>query len=798
MGKHTSDVVLRHDVDSVAVEGHWIWDRDERPPEDLTCCLFRKRFAAAQLGAGPVLRISADSRYRAYLNGKLISRGPCRGTLEYYNYETVPLEGLLADDDNVLAVEVRWYGRHFPQAEIHRMPGLWAMLGGADNPARLLADETWRVFRTEAYAPDPIPAPRPVSSYCVVDPCEDVDFRQLPIGWTETDFEDGSWTAAYRVTEAYGRYQDLRTTHWFCELAPRTIPPLAEAPITPAGCHEYGAMTLAGDPRRLRSIEGELHAHTSECPAAFWAEPAEPLELPGAGTHYVILNMGQLVTAYPRLTVDAPGGTMVEFRYTEALSRDLVKGVRDDPAAGAVEGYFDTFTCRAGETVTEPFVWRTFRFIRIAIHHPDGPATLKRLETIYSAYPFEQAATFESPDPLHKQLWDISWRTARLCAHEHYEDCPYYEQLQYVSDTRLQALISYMVAGDFRLARQALRTWAQTRRADGVTKSRSPSNAAQLQVIPQFSLIWIGFLEDFYLYSGDADFAAALWPCVESVLAWFEPFDTDGFCADVPYWVFCDWSYPRSHRWCGSLGELNLRRIGALQAAARMADGLGKADRAECFRAKAAEAADAVRKHLWSEADGLFCDEPDGTIIGEHPSLLAILHDVVSRDEAMAIIDRLASRDDLARTTIYYSYYTFRTFEKLGLYDQVYRDRQYNWTDQIALHATTWFEKGGRARSDCHAWGAWIMCDLLTSVLGIRPASPGFATVRIAPHLMDVPWARGSMPTVRGAICVDLKREGEKIHAEVCLPEGVTGVFVARDGTEQTLTSGPNSVESTC
>ena len=73
----------------------------------------------------------------------------------------------------------------------------------------------------------------------------------------------------------------------------------------------------------------------------------------------------------------------------------------------------------------------------------------------FTAYPFEERAKFDSGDPDLDKIWDISWRTARDDAHETYMDTPYYEQLQYVGDTRIQALISYTVAGDDRLGRQA-------------------------------------------------------------------------------------------------------------------------------------------------------------------------------------------------------------------------------------------------------------------------------------------------------------------------------------------------------
>jgi hypothetical protein len=51
-------------------------------------------------------------------------------------------------------------------------------------------------------------------------------------------------------------------------------------------------------------------------------------------------------------------------------------------------------------------------------------------------------------DPELSKIFEIGWRTARLCAMETYMDCPYYEQLQYIGDARIQALISLFNSGD--------------------------------------------------------------------------------------------------------------------------------------------------------------------------------------------------------------------------------------------------------------------------------------------------------------------------------------------------------------
>jgi alpha-L-rhamnosidase len=87
--------------------------------------------------------------------------------------------------------------------------------------------------------------------------------------------------------------------------------------------------------------------------------------------------------------------------------------------------------------------WRAWRYLDLDIQTGSEPLTIESLRGEYTAYPFEERASFDSKDPDLNQIWNISWRTAQLDAHETYMDTPYWEQLQYVGDTRIQALISY-------------------------------------------------------------------------------------------------------------------------------------------------------------------------------------------------------------------------------------------------------------------------------------------------------------------------------------------------------------------
>ena len=781
MATHSNQVILAHPSDTVPLQGHWLWDTRDGGGDAGVTCLFRRKFTREEAGHRPLLRISADSRYRAFLNGTLISRGPSRGTPEFYHYETVDLADRLADGENVLAAEVRWYGRKFePRAEVHQTPGFWAMLGPAENPGKIVTDAAWRVRRSPTHRLISIPRNHPVSGwYHVIDPTEDTDFSRLPETWTRPGYDDADWTPVVVLEPAIGRYQ--AKSYYFVghELIGREIPPLEETPVSPGTVQQAGTIRPDRDPQSVREIQGTL------TPANLaWPDFSKPLHLPEAGTHYLIVNAGALTTGYPRLAITAPAGTLVEFRYAEALSQNFKKTVRDDPAC-TVEGYYDLFTCRKGRTVVEPFVWRTFRFLRIAVHHPAGPVTLEKLETIFTAYPFRQQATFESSDPLHRTLWDVSWHTARLCAHETYEDCPYYEQIQYELDTQLQSLVGYLVAGDFRLARQALRQFAASRRYDGIISCRAPAVAWEPTIIPNLAFVWIEYLEDYYRYSGDGSLVEELWDCLEGIFKWFDQFLRDGVLDDVPYWVFTDWTLPHGRHICGSTGELNLRRIGALGSASRLATALGRADRAAHFDRDLANAVSAVKKVFWSDPEKLFVDEPDGTLVAEHASVLAVLYGLIEPAEGRQLLDRLAKRTDLAKMSISLAYFAFRAAQKIGYYEKIWSQRLHNWTDQLALHATTWFETREPSRSDCHGWGSWIMTDLLTAVLGIQPARPGFTEVRIAPNFLNLEWAHGTIPTVRGAIAVAWRREKNRVHYEIELPENTPGILVLPNGTEK-------------
>lgn len=134
-----------------------------------------------------------------------------------------------------------------------------------------------------------------------------------------------------------------------------------------------------------------------------------------------------------------------------------VKGDRTDDKNGHLLGVTDTYEVagcgKRGDTETyEPFWFRTFRFIRLEIVTAEEPLTIESFDYQETGYPLEVKTWVTTSDESMGDIWDISERTLRRCMHETYEDCPFYEQLQYAMDTRSQILYTYMISGDDRLA----------------------------------------------------------------------------------------------------------------------------------------------------------------------------------------------------------------------------------------------------------------------------------------------------------------------------------------------------------
>jgi alpha-L-rhamnosidase len=157
-----------------------------------------------------------------------------------------------------------------------------------------------------------------------------------------------------------------------------------------------------------------------------------------------------------------------------------------------------------------------------------------------------------------------------------------------------------------------------------------------------------------------------------------------------------------------------------------------------------------------------------------------------------AITCGVLSNATLTQSTYYFSYYQLEALRKAGLGDR-YVDQLAPWRGMLDLGLTTVPETPEPTRSDSHAWSAHPSYGLLATVLGVRPAEPGFKSVRIEPHLGALQRVDGRVPHPRGEIVVRLAMNKGGLRGEVTLPEGLKGVLEWR-GKEIALRPGRQDV----
>lgn len=88
----------------------WIWvPRWNEMKEAARIVQFRQTFTLGQAPDHCLINVSADTRYRLYVNGKSVCFGPAKSHLGEWNYESIDIAPFCTAGRNVIAVRVLRY-----------------------------------------------------------------------------------------------------------------------------------------------------------------------------------------------------------------------------------------------------------------------------------------------------------------------------------------------------------------------------------------------------------------------------------------------------------------------------------------------------------------------------------------------------------------------------------------------------------------------------------------------------------------------------------------------------------------
>lgn len=653
---------------------------------------FRRAFALEHAPGSAWLSITADSRYRLWVNGQLIARGPARCWPHAQSVDALDLAPRLQAGRNLLAVQVYQPGySHF--AYVHRgMAGLLAWLEVNGAPL-LVTDTSWRVRRNPAFNP----LVRRVSIYG--SGVEDRDLS-LDEAWPAPAYDDARW-AAPRVVAPAGGYPWL-------SLRPRDTPLLNEREQTLRLLEtRLGPAVAEADPHLSLRAGWPGAAPTALTPdAAGWFV----VDLPAGQAAYWLFDLGRDYHCQGWAEVEgAAGGETLLVSYAERIRAGQL--VLSDPATYCRLRLTDRFRLRAGAQTAETFALRGGRYL---LFHVSGPGRRRvRFHARVAEYPLAVTRPLAPADPALARIAAMCQATLTACLSDTCVDSVWRESSQWVGDALPQALSLAALTDDVRPLRRVLVMAAEGAYPDGVLPSVLPGEAHAYAIV-DYNFTWVELLALYHRLAGDAALLSALWPALVRLLERFQQdVAADGLIRSQPgRRLFLDWA-PLSRAEPSAV--YNLHYLLALQTAARLAANLGRAPEPWPARADALRAA--CRAAFWDGS--VWSDDPAGATFSQLAAALAVLTGAAEPQEAPALLDAIAARslDDsdepaagrMVLASPFMHHYLFEALRAAGRGDAVVEIIRRRWSRWVmAGSPTTWenwnvdFPDG----SQCHAFSA--------------------------------------------------------------------------------------------
>jgi hypothetical protein len=744
---------------------------------------FRKTFTLEEKPRSFAAAISADGRYVLYFNGHRIGRGPAKGDVHHQFYETYDLTPWVRAGENILAVRVVDYSpvRCYPPlmgapASVMTSHGGFAFDGRIEgtSPQRVVSDETWRVWTDESleFAPD-AEAPGGFVGYFEKWHAQDAE-----LGWQQLNYDHGKWAAA---TELYSTtlIEDVRDNASPYGLLPRVIKP----------CRE-------GEPQTFAHV---FLPGGGDAPPAMqeWAAGRGELVCRPGESVSCLLDAGRLETGFPQVKIRGGAGATVRITYAEALrlsanvdspfslhpegnlasvalgrfSEDIVWSF---DRRGTLGGLRDVILPDGRPIEFEPTHWRTFRYIQLEVTAGEKEIALSPLTYRFYAYPIDLQTTIDTTRDSDRKLWEISVRTLQLCCHETFEDCPYYEQLQYSGDSLITSRLLMYLTGDSAMTRQALHHFAWSITSEGVTCCRYPCTLLQV-VIPSWSLHWITMVHDYVLFTGDRALGQTFLPIIDLVLGWFRRHgDADGLPGKLPYWNCVDWT-PGWERgqppgWkTGVTCAIACQFVNALREVATLREWCAAGHSAE-LREEARKCAEAIDRRFWNDEAGCYRDAETETPASILANAWAICAGVVPKAKEARVAKHLSSWSP-ANASYFGMFWVFRARRLLG--QNEWWQHLAPWEKLLDTGLTTWPEDTSFWRSMCHAWSAHPIAEYIEGVLGLRIDAPGWNEVTLAPTLGALPQIDFRLCTPHGEMSGRVAKTDSGLRFDLTKPRGV-------------------------
>jgi len=410
-----------------------------------------------------------------------------------------------------------------------------------------------------------------------------------------------------------------------------------------------------------------------------------------------------------------------------------------------------------------------FRFVRIDHLDTDAALPLQAVKAVHIIRPLPYVGSFKCSDDRLNQIWDTGAYTVHLCMQDHVWDGIKRDRLVWIGDLHPEMRVISTLFGNHSIVEESL----------DYVRDRTPL-PQWMNGISSYSLWWILCQRDWWLWGGDRDYLAAQKPYLVGLLQQVRSrMDARG-CEKLDGHRFLEWPTSRDNTAIDA--GLQALVVLALDAGAQLCRVLGERDPA----AEAAAAADRGRK----------CVRQSGSKQANALMVMAGMEDAAETNR------RILSKDPYRGLSTFYGFYVLEARQRAGDTQGALDLMRNYWGGMLDAGATTfwegfeldWLTESGRIdqltppgkkdlhadygdycyvglrHSLCHGWAAGPTAWMSEHVLGLSPAAPGWSEARLAPHLGDLSWAEGTVPTPHGVIRVRHEKRGSGIRTSIDAP----------------------------
>lgn len=750
----------------------WIWYPSGRILPS-TMVLFRRALKLSERPLRATGWLLADSRYLLKVNGERVQWGPAPSDPRWPEADPLDLTTLLEAGDNVLAVQVLYYGHGDGTWPIGK-PGLLFKLELEFADGRMetvVSDGSWQAHLARSWKPGQY------KRWYLRAFQEELDARLYPHGWEERDFSTGTeWREAMEIV---GRADQPPICHELPDslmgvrvvepgktgIFPRCIPQMDESLVPVAALAESKWISW-----KLPVAE----YFESLTPDAFEVDEAEAAEVLSASTWRVGARDGrspvltfmlpEQLVGWPYFTIEAPAGTVVELMVQQSHE------VGGPALLNTCYHSWSRFTCCEGVNRFETFDYECLKWMQLHVHGDsyEGGIKISSVGVRRRMFPWAQTPAIECSDAMIQRVLEASLNTLNNSCLEIAVDCMGRERQQYSGDCGHQLQALYPAFGESRVAARYLRTYSQGMTVDGYFMDCWPAYDRLARIMErELGLFHLGpildhgvqFLFDshhYFLQTGDRELIREIFPRLARFFQYLQSIrGADGllFVEDKDLGIPCVWidydafrGRSQKHKTCA----FNLYAAGMCKVAfAPLCEAMGETRLANEAMALGAALHERCVDLFWDKEVSYFVEnkpwlEQEGTRRTSDRTLaMSVLFEQCPEGAAEAAVRMLLEcPKEMGFSYPANAIWRLRALAAAGRIDAYLDDVRRRWGAMPSVHENNALQEQWVAKYDSASqWSHCAVSPLIVwyqGVAGLEPLEPGFARYRIRPQLGDM------------------------------------------------------------